>query len=73
MLLPSQGLGFLFLEPHIAALPGEVDQEELHTWSRQLLPQPVSPGHCGNSGTTWASGAVLWRRRRLFLWELMRE
>ena len=38
---------------------------------QQLLPQHISPGHCGNSGERrWASAADLWHRRGLLLWEL---
>lgn len=72
-LLPWQGSGF-FLAPCLAwgDAPGGESWEERSTHgSGSCSPSQHPPRHCGNSGKMWASGADIWHKRGLFLWELM--
>lgn len=64
----SAGLWLLFSSAPHGALPREVEQEWGAAHMEQAAaPRPGCPGHCGKA---WASGAVLWQHRGLFLQEL---
>lgn len=63
-----------FLPPCLAwgdAPGGESWEERSAHGAGSCSPSQHPPGHCGNSGKMWASGAAIWHQRGLFLRGLM--